>query len=251
MGVEKSRPSDSIQGLFGIVLAVAALGVTPLPLTADIASVSGFSFYGESDSGLIAYDLNPDGSVDVTLNQPFSGTWILPEGPQCGGRICVAGVDFPALPQGSTINSATFSFDAMPVYPVFNVGNFGSVTISGSAAALTNFTLYDSSGCSFGGTGLIGAENTFSFVPCTTSGVNYYPAFSGADTFTLTPDTQYEEPGSYYAGYNAIASVNYTVTVDYSVLPEPSTYGFMVGLIMVGLVAIKFRKPLTNRSHPR
>jgi len=250
-----SRPSGSIPGLSAILLAVAALGVTPLPLTADIASVSGNAYFSFADSGDIQYTVNPDGSVQVTGGDPFSGSWFFYAG-QCAPRLCDLGVFSPSLPDGSIINSATFSFD-VSVNPYLNVGNGAAATVDGSAV-LTAFTVTDitSPGCSFTGSAgpLLGVEYTFSFLPCTTAGDLYVPNFFGTDTFTLTPTRppSWFPGSSYYAGYNAFASADYTVTEDYTPpVPEPGTYGVVVGLIMVGLVGIRFRTWPTRRSHPR
>lgn len=251
MRVVRSRPPGFIQGLSGVILAVAALGVTPLPLTADIASVSGSGFSFVADSGDLQYNVNFDGSVQVTGGDPFSGSWGL-VAEQCAPRICNPGVFFPSLPDGSIINSATFSFD-VHVGAGPNAGN-GAATLDGSAA-LTDFTVFDpnSPGCSFGGSAgpLLDVEYTFSFVPCAAAGDWFEPAFFGRDTFTLTPNAQFESFGSYFIGYNAHASADYTITLNYTPpVPEPATYGLMVGLIMLGLVAIRLRTRLTSRSHP-
>lgn len=251
MRVAGSRPSGFIQGLPGIILAAASLGVMPLPLTADIASVSGNAFFSEADSGDIQYTVNPDGSVQVTGGDPFTGFWYVPAQGFCASHICNPGEDFPSLPDGSTINSVTFSFDPR-VGAGFNVGN-GAATVDGSAV-LTDFTVFDlnSPGCDFGGSAgpSLGVEYTFSFAPCAAAGDRYVPAFSGTDTFTLTPNAQFEF-GSYFVGYNAAANVDYTITVNYSPpVPEPGTYGLIVGMIIVGLVTIRLRTRPTSRSHP-
>lgn len=80
---------------------------------------------------------------------------------------------------------------------------------------------------------------TCSFTPGSTAETFYYPEFSGgADAMlaAVIPD----EPGTYTGGADILVAASFTVTENYSTAPEPA-YGFLVGLGMAGLFAIRTR----------
>jgi hypothetical protein len=254
MRTEKSSLLGFVSRWSGIAFAAAVLAVTPQPVAADVASASGTGEFSEAGSALLQFSVNPDGSIsgypgciefiscDGVTSAPLN--WELNvNGVPLGPHGEVPGLDFPSLPPGSTINSATFSFTVFPSPADAGPGNNVFWTVQGSLA-VQSVTL--NAGCAgqytFTPLGTWSAPfpagNTVSFVPCTTGELFYYPDFSGGGDATAVANIP-SEPGAYFAGVNVLASADFTVTVDYSVAPEPGTYGFLVGLGMVGFFAIR------------
>lgn len=104
---EKCRLSGLIRPLSAVLLAAAVLGITPLPLTAEV--FQGSSDFGEAGSAFVQFTVNQDGSVTGSTESDFGG-WYLPGELQCGLHICITGVDVPAFPPGSG-TAAAFSFE--------------------------------------------------------------------------------------------------------------------------------------------
>jgi hypothetical protein len=65
---------------------------------------------------------------------------------------------------------------------------------------------------------------------------------AGVDSGQLSDDVPLD-PGEYLGGMNVTLSENYTITVDYSIAPEPRIT-VLIALGMILLVASKARKRL-------
>ena len=230
-----------------IVLATALFATMPLPLAADVVNATQFDFFSEAGTGVVYFTVNPDGSLSggpcvqgslcgIVTSAPLN--WDLGVTGQCcfpEGNL--SALDFPALPPGSTINSATFSWSAGaglgPSFPGnadFDVqGSLGLQSVNGPCGLLV----------------VSSNAGMCSFTPGSTGETFYYPDFSGGAGAALVAEIPIE-PGFYSGGANVIATATFTITEDYSTTPEPRTYGFLVGLGLVGLFAIRSRARLQS-----
>jgi len=221
----------------------------PLPLAADEVSLSenGFGTFEEAGGADINFTVNPDGSLSgLFSNSPVTSgslSWELPPG-FFGPQGASPGLDFPALPPGSTINSATFSFNVTEGLNYLTGDNIND-NIAGSLA-LQSVSLGGACGLKAWSVPFP-PGNTVSFTPCSTGEQFYEPDFSGggnASAAAVIPS----QPGGYIGGLDVAVSANYTITVNYSTTPEPRTYGFLVGLSLVGLFAVRRRSRPEERA---
>ena len=174
---------------------------------------------------------------------------------------------FSSLPPGSTINSATFTINdvsagayvnhASQLFGIDAPGFFNAtVTGNGSTVIPITYLTVQSGGCGpFVSPNLgynisttppqpLGADAlSFSFMPCSTGFTWYIPVFSGTDDLMVQVLSLPSQPGFYYVDYNDEVVIDYTISVDYTVAPEPRTYALLVGL---GLVAILVSRKRTG-----
>ena len=237
----------------GIAFAAAALALTPLPVAADVVSASVGDFFSEAGSAQVQFVVNPDGSIFVedqigNLSGPVTsvsaafGGWDLDVTGQIGGPIDVPPLDFPALPPGSTINSATFSLNLTA--GAFEVVGNVNWSIQGSLA------VQSIEGVPCVPLAMPLSQNyTCSFMRGTTDEQLYFPDFSGGSDAVLVADLSVPlDPGSYSVGVNIGAAAEMTITEDFSTTPEPRTYALLIGLGLVGLFAIKSRTRPEERA---
>jgi hypothetical protein len=219
---------------------------------ADEVSASVDDSFSEAGSTQFQFIVNPDGSIFVedpfgnlsgpvsSVSSPFGGWELDVNGQGLGPHGSVPLLDVPALPPGSTINSATFSLNLTTrVYAVESNVNW---TVQGSLALQS----IEGVPCVPLATPL-SSNYTCSFMPGTTSETLYSPDFSGGSDAVLVADLNIVpgiplEPGSYFAGVNISADAEMTITEDYSTTPEPRTYALLVGLGLVGLFTAKSRR---------
>jgi hypothetical protein len=219
-----------------VVPAAAMLAAIPITLRADVVSVSQTNFFEEAGFAPLFFTINPDGTVSCFdtgggcfIATSASASWDLAANGQVFPGANLTPLDFPALPPGSTINSAMFSWDVsegvnpFPGNITFNlVGSLGLELVNGPCGGAVSS---DSGSCSF--------------MPGSTGETTYAPEFSGGSNAMLVADIP-TDPGTYTGGGNIGVVADYTVTVDYSATPEPA-YGFPLGLGIAGLFAAAFR----------
>jgi hypothetical protein len=197
--------------------------------------------------------VNPDGSVscwfwdgvDCGIATSASASWDLDVTGQVGFPEGYLGaLDFPALPPGSTIDSATFSWsvgEGIIPFPgsigvegsiVFNeVGSLGLQSVDGPCGLLAVSS--DSDACSF--------------TPGSTDETFYYPDFSGGGDAMLVAVIP-SEPGDYSGGGDVLASATFTITEDFTPAPEPRSCGFLVGLGMLGFAVMRRKQRSPHRG---
>lgn len=256
--MEKSRFRGHIWRWLGIAFAALVVAGTPRPAAADVASASASGFFGEAGGAFFAFVVNPDGSLSCYdfgfgCFGPSTSGGLAWEFDADGSPLGSAGgsslLDFPALPPGSIIDSATVSFDANVgtnyAVPFNNVG----YTVEGSLA-LQSVTF--SSSCGGGGSfsAPFSGVEPIAFVPCPFGDTFFTGDFSGGGDATADAVIP-SEPGAYVSTLNVGVSVDYTITVNYSETPEPHTYGLLIGLGMVGFFAIRIRRASWRRIESR
>jgi hypothetical protein len=194
-------------------------------------------YFGEAGDASLYFTVNPDGSVSCIdflfgcgISTSASASWNLAVNGQFFPEGNLEALDFPVLPPGSTINSATFSWSVGEGYNLFpgnidfnEVGYLGLQTVIGPCGVLEVSS--NSGSCTF--------------TPASTAETFSFPSFSGGGNAMLVaviPD----EPGDYTGGSDILVSASFTVTENYSTTPEPA-YSFLVGLGVVGLIATRIR----------
>lgn len=230
-----------------MVVAAVVLAVAPTKLSADQASMSSGASFTEADSVQLIYDVNLDGSVNLDPNNPFNylppaGSWDIPVG--CGPVVVNCGVSFPALPPGDAITSVTVDWNVGGgVFPIFN--NTGSaVTFSGGITPPFSVSV---NGCGQEVSQM--PSGSFSFAPCSPTDVSFDVIFSGNDDLAaqLASVDFADPPGTYSQGANLEVDGNYTITINFSSVPEPATYGPVAALGL--LIAFASRRRMrSNRG---
>jgi hypothetical protein len=231
-----------------MVVAAVVLAVAPTELPADQASMAGNANFSEADSVQLIYVVNLDGSVNLDPTNPFNylpaaGSWTIPS--QCSQIVLNCGVTFPALPPGDVITSGTLDWEIAGGLNF--LGNNPGSAVSFSGGITPPFSVSVSGGGCSGQEVSQTPSGSFSFGPCSSTATFWSVGFSGNDDLAaqLASVDFADPPGVYAAGANLGVGGGYTLTINFSSVPEPATYGPVAALGL--LIAFASRRRMLHR----
>lgn len=234
----------------GTIFAAALLAIPALPLAADEICLTGSGVSGLAGSGFVSLTVQPDGSVTDLQYEPISG-WEVDFNGANAPRFDLPALDFPELPAGSIITSATLSFD-LTVSSSTVLPDGLDAGVDGSLPDVPDVVTLNSLGCPGAydvstpvGTWSPPFPDTLSFVPCTSDEQIYEPDFANFSTIPLewTVPAPEDFPTDYIETINVGVRADYTITEDFTAAPEPSTaYMTLFGAGLIGLFSRRRRQ---------